>query len=444
MFTRYHFVLQRFARYRFSQCNLLLWLLVLPMSACLPAASNQSSVTPTVTPTTAPTAADASGLKTLLNQALPTSKASRTRSRFPGRQTSITATQTTTSTNSLAALLPTVTPTPRITPTPTSVPPLRAVITAAQVNVRAGPGTNYPVEGKVQSGITILVTGRTETGDWLHICCPVNQGVESWISAEFVLVDLPNSNALAALPVPEIVPPPAAAKAGDEQKSAGDLAAATAPGMPGPGNFPAPSGTNPLTGLGLAADRAGQRPLIVCLNNDYAARPQLGTSQADVVYEYLMEGYGITRFSAIFYGSDASQVGPVRSARLINYYMGGLYDAGVVCSGASDPVRYSLKHEAPFPYMDIDLDDASNTRYSVSLGSDYRTRLRTDTSKLHRWLADWGVEKAASLRGFTFGTLPSGGTPTNSIIIPYPARHKLPGQLSLRHQQRTLPTLVGR
>ncbi|NJN82194.1 MAG: DUF3048 domain-containing protein, partial [Caldilineaceae bacterium] len=48
-----------------------------------------------------------------------------------------------------------------------------------------------------------------------------------------------------------------------------------------------------------------------------------------------------------------TRVGPVRSARLINYYMGALYDAGLTCSGASDAVRYSLKHEAPFPYMDI-------------------------------------------------------------------------------------------
>lgn len=325
-----------------------------------------------------------------------------------------------TAVDSLSALLPTV------TPTRTPGPSLAASVTAAQVNVRAGPGTNYAVVGKVQSGVVFQVIGRTETGDWLRICCPVNEATESWISAQFVLVDMPNSEALAALPVPEIPPTPNAPVGGGGNKSAADLAAATAPGMPGPGNFPAPGGTNPLTGLGLAGERAGQRPVIVCINNDYAARPQFGTGQADIVYEYLMEGYGITRFSAIFYGSDAGQVGPVRSARLINYYMGGLYDAGLVCSGASDPVRYSLKHEAPFPYMDIDLDDPSNTRYSVSIGSDYRTRLRTDTGSLYRWLADWGVQKPASLRGFTFGNAPNGnspngGAPATQISIPYPS-----------------------
>ncbi len=353
-------------------CNILLWVLFLSftLSACLPTASHQSSATATVTPTPAPTHTAPSGLGALLNQALPTSKAKRPQLPQVGGRAALSSTRTVTATNSIAALLPTVTPTPRVTATSTPGPALNAIVTIAQggvgqVNVREGPGTNYPVIAKAQAGAAIQVTGRTETGDWLRVCCPLSQGVnqeaESWISAEFVLVDMPNSGALAALPVPEIRPAPVAS-GGSGNKSASDLATASALGMPGPGNFPAPSGTNPLTGLGLPGERAGQRPVIVCINNDYAARPQLGTSQADVVYEYLMEGYGITRFSAIFYGSDTSQVGPVRSARLINYYMGGLYDAGLVCSGASDAVRYSLKHEAPFPYMDIDLQDASNTR----------------------------------------------------------------------------------
>ena len=394
--------------------------LLLLLSACLPDTSPSDSIASApLTPTVLPTATLSGGLGALLNAAVPTNKVTQSTAAVV-----ISPTQTTTGTNSLAALLPTVTPTPRVTPTRTPGTPLRARITVAQVNVRGGPGTNYLVVGKAQAGDALEVVGRTETGDWLRVCCPVNQAPESWISAEFLLIDMPNSDALTALPVPEIPPTPDAPVASgggsSGNKSAADIAAATAPGMPGPGNFPAPGGTNPLTGLGLPGERAGQRPVIVCINNDYAARPQMGTSQADVVYEYLMEGYSITRFSAIFYGSDVSSVGPVRSARLINYYMGGLYDAGLVCSGASDPVRYSLKFEAPFPYMDIDLDDPSNARYSVSIGTDYRTRLRTDTSKLHRWLADWGVEKPASLRGFTFGNLPGGGAPATTISIPYP------------------------
>ncbi|MEZ4558385.1 MAG: DUF3048 C-terminal domain-containing protein [Caldilineaceae bacterium] len=150
-------------------------------------------------------------------------------------------------------------------------------------------------------------------------------------------------------------------------------------------------------------------------------RPQFGISQADVMYEYLMEGFGITRFSGVFYGDTVAQIGPVRSARLVNYYLGALYNAGLLCSGASDPVRYTLKHEAPFPYLDIDLDDPSNARYSASVGSDYRTRLRTSTDGYVRWLGDWGVQQPAAVRGFTFGATPAGGAPATSIQIPYPA-----------------------
>jgi hypothetical protein len=352
----------------------------------------------------------AGGIASLLGKPLPTGE-------------SISKTTTVTGVNSLAGILPTVTPTPRTPPTPTPTSALAGRITADQVNLRGGPGTNYPVVGQLARTSTLQIVGRNEQGDWLRLTLPDADPAEGWVSAALVLVDLPDNASLTALPVAAAPPPPVASVGGgggNAGKSAAELAAATAPGMPGPGNFPAPGGNDPLTGLPLPPGRSGGRPIIVCINNDYAARPQFGTSQADVVYEYLMEGYGITRFSALFYGADSAQVGPVRSARLINYYMGALYDAGMVCSGASDPVRYSLKHEAPFPYLDIDLDDASNTRYTVSIGTDYRTRLRADTNRVRAWLSGAGLDKAASIRGFTFGGLPGGGVPATSITIPYP------------------------
>lgn len=320
----------------------------------------------------------------------------------------------------LRALVPTTKPVE--TATPTATPPTTARVNAALVNVRGGPGTNYTIVGEVRTGDQITVTGRTEAGDWFAICCLADQPEESWVSAQFLDLQLPTGQSttaipLATVPTPaEVVVPASGAGSPGGQGGTGTGAGA---GLPGAGGFGPISGSNPFTGQG--GGRSGQRPVIVCVNNDYAARPQLGLSQADLIYEYLMEGYGITRFSALFYGEESAQIGPVRSARLINYYMGALYDAGLACSGASDAVRYVLKHEAPFPYMDIDLDDPSNARYSVSIGSDYRTRLRTSTSGLRRWLGEWGVEKAPNLRGFTFGGAPGGGTPATVINVPYPA-----------------------
>lgn len=315
--------------------------------------------------------------------------------------------------------IPTETPTPTVQANQTAP---RALVKGDVVNVRGGPGTNYPVLGQVKLGQLFEAIARTSAGDWLEICCPVTSGETGWISAPLMTL----TSAIDALPLGNIPPTPesvAAAPVVAAGQTGGNPAAAQArpaAGLPGPGGFGTPGETNPLTGLGLSPDLRGRRPLIVCINNDYAARPQYGTSQADVMYEYLMEGYGITRFSGVFYGNSSTQIGPVRSARLINLSLGTLYDAGLVCSGASDGVRFPLKNSVSFPYLDIDLDDPSNSRYTVSIGSDYRTRLRTSTDGMRRWLADWGVEKAPGLRGFTFGDTPAGGAPASEISIPYP------------------------
>ena len=254
-------------------------------------------------------------------------------------------------------------------------------IGADLVNVRGGPGTGYPIVAQTASGARFAVSGRDDAGQWWQICCP-NGGDESgWISGALVeLVRGPER--IEDVPVAEAPALPSAPLAVVDSNNQAALAAAPAAGLPGEGGFGAAGATNPLTGLSLPANTAGKRPMVVCINNDFAARPQYGIGQADIMYEYIMEGFGITRFSGVYFGDDVGQIGPVRSARLINYYLGALYDAGLACSGASDGVRYTLKHEAPFPYLDVDLDDPSNTRYSVSIGSDYRTRLRTATESL--------------------------------------------------------------
>jgi len=361
---------------------------------------------------------------TITPRALPTTRLTATATPMPTRQQSPTATRV-----QLDQLLQRTVQPPRINLTPTlaTTPPtilqLAAAVKVALANVRSGPGTAYAIVDQAQAQVELIA--RNAQGDWWQLCCPRAAQEEQWISA--ALVELAPAATRQVMQLPIATPPPLPTPASPPVTAAGSGASGNGgsgtgagAGLPPSGAFSPPGGVNGLTGLPLLAARAGQRPLIVCINNDPAARPQLGLGQADVVYEYLMEGYGITRFSAIFYGEEATQIGPVRSARLINYYMGALYDAGLICSGASDQVRYTLKHEAPFPYMDIDLDDPSNSRYSASIGSDYRTRLRTSTAGGRRWLADWGVEQPPQLRGFTFGALSDGGSPATSINIPYP------------------------
>jgi len=294
---------------------------------------------------------------------------------------------------------------------------IRAVVRYADINLRGGPGVSYPVIGTVQAQTNYGVSERNADNSWWLLCCPGPGESAGWIRDDMIDIMMPEGYNLAQIPISSISSPDLITP---EPSAAIQPAADVYYSAPSSGGYTASSSTNPLTGFALPSSKANQRPVIVCINNDFAARPQWGTGRADVVYEYLMEGFGITRFSAIFYSQDASRIGPVRSARLINYYMGALYDSGILCSGANDQVRHMLHHESLFPYLDIDLDDPNNTRYSVSIGRDYRTRLRTSTDFLRRFIVDQGEERAPSIRGFTFGTAPSGGVSARTVTIPYP------------------------
>ncbi len=57
-----------------------------------------------------------------------------------------------------------------------------------------------------------------------------------------------------------------------------------------------------------------ERAVAVVVENHVDARPQSGLSEAYMVYEFVVEG-GITRYLAIYRDSDASKIGPIRSAR---------------------------------------------------------------------------------------------------------------------------------
>ena len=74
-------------------------------------------------------------------------------------------------------------------------------------------------------------------------------------------------------------------------------------------------GVMPLTGIEASDEDAIHRPVLaVKIDNVESARPQAGLSEADLVYEELVEG-GLTRLLAVFHTNAPEEVGPVRSAR---------------------------------------------------------------------------------------------------------------------------------
>ncbi len=92
---------------------------------------------------------------------------------------------------------------------------------------------------------------------------------------------------------------------------------------------------NPLTGLPMDESLVNQRPVAVVINDLKAAMPQLGTSQADIIYEVLVEG-GITRMLALYQDpSDVPMIGSIRSARPYYAELALSHDAILLHTGGS-------------------------------------------------------------------------------------------------------------
>ncbi len=118
------------------------------------------------------------------------------------------------------------------TPTPTSassqpVPTqpsgpsqgLTGVVTAAsRLNLRGGPGTNYPILGTVSSNETVQILQRNEENTWWRVCCATGTTTEGWASAQFIKPNFDAAQAAQLIPVgsageASAAPAPAAATA---------------------------------------------------------------------------------------------------------------------------------------------------------------------------------------------------------------------------------------
>jgi uncharacterized protein YraI len=98
---------------------------------------------------------------------------------------------------------PSDTPWPTFTPVPTVVPVTPGVLTgviSATVNVRLGPGTNYPIVSKLNKGTKISVRGRDIENRWLVLIPPPS----GWVNRDFVTL---NGEA-STLPVVDAPPTP--------------------------------------------------------------------------------------------------------------------------------------------------------------------------------------------------------------------------------------------
>ena len=176
---------------------------------------------------------------------------------------------------------------------------------------------------------------------------------------------------------------------------------------------------NPLTGL-IVADPVvlKRRPLHVRIGNDSEARPQVNLSQADLVYEEIVEWW-ITRLTAVFYSTAPEVVGPVRSARLINGQLTQQYNAGLINSGGSDGVRWELS-QLPI----VNLDEYFHPKpYFYREGEPWQRRLAVNIAEAYTYMDTQDLAASVALRGFAFAPEPDqGGESAETLFIDYPSK----------------------
>ncbi len=107
----------------------------------------------------------------------------------------------------------------------------------------------------------------------------------------------------------------------------------------GPTDFP--DDVNPLTGLEVSDPAIlNRRPVMIKVSNfPREGRPHAGLSYADIVFNYYM-GVGADRFMGVYYGQDATQVGPIRSGRLVDRFLVSMYQ-GVLGMEYADSYVFS-------------------------------------------------------------------------------------------------------
>jgi len=91
---------------------------------------------------------------------------------------------------------------------------------------------------------------------------------------------------------------------------------------------------SPVNGLKMESNANNKIVIGIKNDNNVRARPQSGPQNADAVFEVLVEG-GMTRFINIFYQSDTTYHGPIRSARPTDPTVLRPLDGVLVASGAT-------------------------------------------------------------------------------------------------------------
>ncbi|MGB3716248.1 MAG: DUF3048 domain-containing protein [Candidatus Promineifilaceae bacterium] len=177
---------------------------------------------------------------------------------------------------------------------------------------------------------------------------------------------------------------------------------------------------NPLTGEPVEdAAQLERRPLAIKISNAPAlwVRPQSGLSDADIVFEHITEG-ALTRFTMIVYGKTPPDVGPIRSARLIDLELPAMYDASLVYSGTSNGVGQKLFNTSHWSRV---LRPHEAGYYRTGADKPFEHTLYANPATLWEVLDAKGLNSSPEFStNMSFSeTPPPGGKPASEIDIQY-------------------------
>jgi len=187
---------------------------------------------------------------------------------------------------------------------------------------------------------------------------------------------------------------------------------------------------NPLSGLPMDVEKARLRPIAIVLSNEAASLPMNGVSQADIIYEYLVEG-GITRMLAVFQDfTDVPMVGSIRSARHYTVEIAESHDALFVHAGGSPQAIAEIRSRGI-----TNFDEVYGTRRGIFFRN--RTRISgrrlenlhslvTTNERIAEWLPQYEVRtehNANYVQGFIFtdDATPTGGSAAAKATIRFSA-----------------------
>jgi len=201
---------------------------------------------------------------------------------------------------------------------------------------------------------------------------------------------------------------------------------------------------NPLTGEKVAdSNLLNRRPLAIKVSNfPPEVRPQRGLSQADLVFEHLLEG--VTRLTAVFYSQMPELVGSVRSARYLDLEIVMMYKSFFAYSGSSGGIKLKIQSAPWFNRVmspDFGVPESGDPFVRIPQGQlAFEHTLFARPALLYKWAETHGMDNSRQdLKGMTFSDAPIGPTqPASAVTIPYAWRSTRPSEVvRWRYDQTT-------